>query len=311
MLPYIGQRVFLAIPSLLGVSLLIFLALRVLPGDVALIMLVQDGGPNAATPENLARVRQQLGTDRPLAVQYVNWLTGLVQLDPGNSFRSGRSFPITLELTLLATLFALILGVPAGVISATRQDTTLDYIVRVISMGGIAMPVFWTGTLMLLAMVQVFHWLPPLGYTGFFADPWRNIQQVAWPALALGYYMAALVGRMTRVSVLEVIREDYVRTARAKGLHERAVLYGHALKNAALPILTVTTVYFGHLLGGTVVIETVFNLPGMGLLLIDSIARRDYPITQAVIVFIALLTVAINLIVDLTYSWLDPRIRYS
>ena len=319
MLRYITRRLILLVPTVLFVSAIIFALMNILPGDVARMILVGPTGEGATRPEDIARLREQLGLDRPLPVQYADWLWGVVRLDVGNSLWSSepvfselrRRFPLSIELALLASVFSILIAIPSGVISAVRQGTWMDYVTRIFSIMGLSLPNFWVGTLIILFLVYRFGWTPPLGYVGFFEDPWKNIQQVIWPALALGYGQAAIISRMTRSSLLEVLREDYVRTARSKGLAEWTVIVRHAIRNAMLPVVTLSAIQFGYILGGTVVMETVFSLPGVGRFLVDAIAHRDYPVVQTLVLLFAVIFVVINLIVDIVYTKLDPRIRYS
>lgn len=314
---YIARRLLLFIPVLLLASVVIFAIMRILPGDVALVMLMA-GDTGTASQEQIESLQRNLGLDRPLYEQYLNWMWGLVQLDAGKSFYTQRSvvqdlqlrIPRTLELALLTVAVSAVIAIPAGVLAAMRQDTWLDYALRVVTVGGIAMPTFWTATLMLLVMVVAFNWMPPLGYRGLFEDPWGNLQQMVWPALALGYYNSSVLARMVRSSVLEVLRQDYIRTAWSKGLRERVIMARHTLKNAFLPVVTMLGTEFAVLIGGTVIVETIFVIPGLGSYLVESIHRRDYFVTQGIIVTVALMLVGINLLVDITYGWIDPRIRY-
>jgi len=306
------------VPTLLGVSLFIFLIMRVIPGDVARLIATR-GGEATASEEDIAGIRNKLGLNDPLPVQYLKFLGGIVTLNVGDSLWSERpvleelkeKLPLTIELALLSILVSLVIAIPVGVLSAVRQDTWVDYLFRIVTIGGLAMPNFWIAMLMILGLSLYLRWSPPLGYTDLFADPFKNLQQLIWPALALGYRLSAIVSRMTRSTVLEVLREDYVRTARAKGLRERAVLYRHALKNALLPVVTLSGIQLGGLLGGTVVMEKIFTLPGMGRFLVDSIDFRDYPSVQTIVVMMAFIFASINLLIDLLYAWLNPRIRYS
>lgn len=314
---YIIRRLLMFIPALIGVSLIIFGILRVIPGDVAMVILGA-GGEGQITEEALKALRHELGLDRPLHIQYLDWLWGILRFDAGNSLYTGkpvfeeiaRRFPLTFQLALMTTIFALSIAIPIGVLSALQRDTPLDWIFRVVTVGGIAMPTFWVGTLIILFMVLWFHWMPPLGFAGLFDDPSKNLQQLIWPAMAMGYHHAAIDSRMTRSCMLEVLRQDYIRTAWSKGLRERIVVIRHALKNALLPVVTAAGVHIAVTLGGTVVMETVFVLPGMGSNLVDSIYRRDYPMIQTIIVLFSFIVMLVNLIVDLFYAWLDPRIRY-
>lgn len=315
---YAARRLLLLLPILIGVSLVVFGLMRILPGDIALMVLA-GGGEGSITEEKLATTRKQLGLDKPLYAQYVEWTTGLLRLDPGKSYWTGRPiidelrerFPVSMELAFLALGVSMLIGITIGVFSALFQDTWVDYVFRVVSIGGLSIPNFWLGTLIILFLVLWFNWMPPLGYVYLWEDPLKNLQQVAWPAAALGYSMSAITSRMTRSQMLEVLREDYVRTARAKGLQERVVVIRHALRNALLPVITISGTQFGHLLGGTVIMETIFSMPGMGLTLVTSIQFRDYPMVQDIVVIMAFVFAGLNLFVDLMYGVLDPRIRYK
>lgn len=316
---YILKRCLLFIPTLLMATLVAFLLLRVIPGDPALVKLAGDTGDASFTPAELHALRVKLGTDKPLYVQYGEWVWGMARLDFGESmfFETpvvndlATKLPITLELTVLAMLIATLIAVPLGLISAIKQDTPADYLARVISIGGVALPNFWVGILIVYFLVLWFNWMPPLGYASLWDDPWTNLQQFIFPALALGFYQMAFTARVTRSSMLEVYREDYTRTARGKGLAERVVILRHALKNALLPVVTISGYQFGRLLGGTVVIETIFMIPGMGKLLIDSVFHRDYTEVQAIVMVITVIVLLLNLALDLVYGWLNPRIRYG
>ena len=314
---YIIRRLLLMIPTLLGVAMLVFLLLRVAPGDI--VMLKYAGTGAFAPQEALDQERAQLGLDKPLWEQFVRWIWGIVRLDFGNSMWTGR--PITeeilirlelsLQLAIMATVVAILLAIPLGTIAALKQDTWVDYFVRVFSIAGLAMPSFWLGILIILFFLIVFKWLPPLTFTSFAVDPKANLAQLIWPALAVGYRYSAMATRMTRSSVLEVLREDYIRTARAKGLWEKLILSRHALKNAMLPVITVIGLEFAFLIGGLVVTEQVFNLNGIGMLFVESITRRDYTMTQALVLLVSFAFILVNFIVDLLYAWLDPRIRFQ
>ena len=317
---YIAKRALLFIPTLFIVLTLTFLILRIIPGDPAIMLLSGSGLTETEfTEEDLIGMRKKLGTDRHIMVQYGNWLKGITHLDFGNSFfyespvwdEIKLTFPITLELTILALFMSTIVAVPLGVISAIKQDTLGDYVSRVITIAGIAVPNFWVAILMIYVLANVFNWLPPLGYRTFQEDPSTNIQQMIFPALALAFSHIAFIGRLTRSAVLEVFREDYIRTARSKGLAEIAVISRHVLKNAMLPVITVAGYEFGRLLGGTVIIESIFNVPGMGRLLLEAITWRDFPLIQAVVVVVSVIVLVLNLGVDLIYAWINPRIRYA
>ncbi len=317
---YLIRRVLGLLPILLGLSLLVFFIMRMLPGDVAMMILaggVDDVGH--VDPEAVVVLREQLGLNKPLIVQYFSWVGGLLTLDAGNSLWSGRPvfleigerLPLTAELAALAMVISIVIALPLGILSALRQDTWLDYMFRTISIAGLAVPNFWIATLIILFLSVWFGWAPPLGYVGFFEDPWVNIQQLFWPALVVGYGNAAIIARMTRSTMLEVLREDYIRTAWSKGLDLNTILTVHALRNAMLPVLTLAALSLGHLLNGTVILETIFTLPGIGRYLIDAIFNRDYPVVQTIVILLGVLFVVLNLITDILYGVLDPRIRYE
>jgi peptide/nickel transport system permease protein len=317
---YLLRRLLLFVPTLLGVSLVIFILMRLVPGDIAQILVYQTGSESSAILERHVReIRAELGLDRPWAVQYLSWLGGVVRGDLGYSYSQRRPvrdillerFPRSLELAALTLLLAVVFSVPLGVISAVRQHTWADYLVRVVSLSGLSLPIFFTGVLILYALVRLFRWLPPLEYAGLLEDPIQNLKQLIWPALAQAYYISAPIMRLARSEMLEVIRQDYVRTARAKGLGERAVVYRHALRNALLPVVTFVGWWGGRLLGGVVIMEIIFAVPGMGTALVQAVSYRDYPTIQALIFVMALVFLTMNLLVDLLYGWLDPRIRHA
>jgi peptide/nickel transport system permease protein len=305
------------IPTLIGAAVLVFLLMRAIPGDVCVLRLATGGG--SIDPTVLNNCRAEIGTDQPLVVQFLAFVKGLLTLDFGNSMWTGR--PITyevwirlelsLELAIMATFVATLLSVPLGTIAALKQDTWVDYAVRIFSIAGLAVPSFWLGILIILVFLIFFRWLPPLTFTSFWVDPKANLAQLIWPALAVGYRYSAMATRMTRSAVLEVLREDYIRTARAKGLWEGVVVARHALKNALLPVITVIGLEFAFLIGGLVVTEQVFNLNGIGMLFVESITRRDYTMTQALVLLVSFTFIFINFAADLLYAWLDPRIRYQ
>jgi len=314
---YLAKRLLLIVPTLFGVAAVVFLIMRVIPGDVTLLIL---GGDQTGRidPQQLAAMRHQLGLDQPIWMQFGTWLWGVVRLDFGTSLWTGQPvieevlirLPLSLEVAILATIVSVLLAIPLGMLAAVRQDTWVDYVIRVVSIGGQAIPSFWVGILVILFLVIYFGWGPPLEFTPPWVDPWANFQQLVWPVLTIGYRYAAVTTRMTRSTVLEVLREDYIRTAWAKGLRERAVVIRHALKNAMLPVITLVGTEFAFLIGGLVVTETVFTLNGVGRFVVDAVAHRDYPVVQALVFLIALCFVIVNLLIDLTYAWLDPRIRY-
>lgn len=317
---YVLRRLIALLPIMFGISVVVFVIMRMLPGDVAAMILGGDEeGAAGVSKEAIEALRTQLGLNEPLIEQYGSWISGLLTLDAGKSLWSnrpvfveiGERLPLTIELALLALSISLIVAIPVGVISALRQDTWLDYLFRTFSIAGLAVPGFWLGTLTILFLTIWFNWTPPLGYVGFTQDPWINLQQLIWPAIVIGYGNAAIIARMTRSTMLEVLREDYVRTAWAKGLNLRTVLSVHALRNAMLPVLTLAAIELGNLLGGTVVMETIFTLPGIGRYLVDAIFHRDYPVVQTIIVLMGVVYLLLNLLVDLLYGVLDPRIRYE
>jgi peptide/nickel transport system permease protein len=310
---YVVRRVLAIVPVLFGISILVFGLVHLIPGDVAQILL-----GTQATDQQIETLRRTFGLDRPLPVQYVDWLSHVLRGDFGVSFRTNRAvlpdlvarFGVTLQLTLLSMLIALAVAIPLGAASATRRGRMTDGVSRVVALLGLSIPNFWLGTLLILFVSLVLHWLPPVGFVSLLDNPWLGIQTLILPALALGTAVAAFIMRMVRSSLLEVLRQDYIRTAYAKGLKDQSVLYRHALKNAFIPVLTVIGVQIGYLLGGAVIIESIFSLPGMGRFLLDSISNRDYSIVQGGVLFIALIFCLVNLSVDLVYGWLDPRIRY-
>ena len=317
---YIIRRVLLFFPTIVVLSLLVFLFLRIIPGDPAELILT--GGPGASgtfSQEDLDNLKRRLGTDRSLPAEYGTWIWDMLQGDLGTSYVRGVSIsdelkdrvPLTLELAALAIIISFALALPLGIISALAQDTVFDYVARVISFIGVAIPNFVVGLVTVYLLVRFFDWIPPLGYTAPWEGLGTNLQQLIFPALTLAVFLMAFIARVTRSSMLEVLREDYIRTARAKGLMDRSVVLGHALKNAAMPVLTVSGWGFGILLGGAVIVEEIFVLPGMGQLLVDSIFSRDYPVIQAEVLIIAGMVLLLNLIIDLLYGFLDPRIRYG
>ena len=284
---YIAKRLLLIVPTLLGVAAIVFLIMRVIPGDVALLILGVDQAARI-DPKQLDNMRRQLGLDQPLLVQFGEWLWGVVRFDFGKSLWTGRPvveevlirLPLSLELAFLATMVSVLIAIPLGMLAAVRQDTWVDYVVRVVSIGGLA-SVVWVDPVILF--LGIYRWGPPLEFTPPWVDPWANFQQMIWPVVTVGYRYAAVTTRMTRSTVLEVLREDYIRTAWAKGLRDRAVVIRHALKNAMLPVITLIGTEFAFLIGGLVVTETVFTLNGVGRFVVDAVAHRDYPVVQALL----------------------------
>jgi peptide/nickel transport system permease protein len=310
------KRLLLMIPTLFGVALLVFFLLRVAPGDI--VELKYAGSGTFAPKEALDRERQQLGLDKPLTQQFFVWIAGAARFDFGDSMWTGQPIAkeigirleLSLQLAVMATLVAMVLAIPLGTLAALKQDSWIDYAVRIFSIGGLAVPSFWLGIVIILTFLIFFKWMPPLTFTSFWTDPRANLAQLLWPALAVGYRYSAMATRMTRSTVLEALREDYVRTARAKGLREQVVVVKHALRNALLPIVTVIGLEFAFLIGGLVVTEQVFNLNGIGMLFVESITHRDYTMTQALVLLVAFAFIFMNFLIDLLYAWLDPRIRY-
>jgi peptide/nickel transport system permease protein len=302
--------------TLLGLTVLVFLMLRLIPGTVVEQMIGADAVVSAAMVEQL---RAFFGLDQPWYVQYGRWLGGLAQGDLGTSWRTGKPvitliverLPVTLELTLMAVGFALVLGLVAGIVSAVRRDRVVDNVTRVGALLGLSVPVFWQGTMLILFLSIYLRWMPPVVWVDFLRDPVKNLTIMLLPAVCLGTASAANIARTTRACMLDVLGSEYIRTAAAKGLMPRLVVLKHALKNALIPIVTVVGLQIGILLGGSVVVEEVFTLPGVGRLVLWSIYQRDYPLTQSTILFVAVMFMTINLLVDLLYACLDPRIRYS
>ncbi len=315
---YLIQRVLAFLPILIGVSLLVFMAIRLIPGDVITATLGTEAG--MLTDTQRESLRRYYGLDRPVTEQYVNWITRAVVGDLGISTRHGKPvteliaerFPVTLQLALMAVTLGLLVGVPLGIIAAVRYNSILDLLVRLLALAGLVMPGFLVGTLIIFVLSTVFGFLPNAGnFARFNENPGLNLQQMIFPAITLGFAFSASIMRMTRSSMLEVLGEDYVRTARSKGLRERQVVTRHALRNALIPVVTLVGVEMGYLLGGTFIIETLFSLPGLGRLLINAISQRDYALVQGATLFIAFTFVLINLVIDLLYAAVDPRISYE
>ena len=311
---YLARRLLLIVPTLIGVSVIVFLLVRLLPGD-AVTMLLQD----YAYAKDADEMRARLGLDQPIYVQYAQWAGGVLHGDLGTSLRNKNSvaeelmgrLPVTAELGVLGMLSGLLSAIPVGVLAAVRQDTWADYISRSTAIGFLAIPSFWLGTLVVTMPSVWWGWTPPLRYTRLTDDPYKNLAQVLIPAIILGLGLSGALMRLTRAQMLEVLRQDFVRTATAKGLSERAVVFRHALKNAFIPILTLLGLQVSILVGGTVVLESVFVLPGMGRYLLEAVQYRDYPVIQGLNMVFATVIVLTNLLVDLLYGWLDPRVRYQ
>ena len=323
MYKYTIKRVLLMIPTLLGAAILVFTLLRLIPGDVCMLRLAGEGA--FVDQAAIELCRQNTGISDPWIVQFLRFLTGLFTFDFGTSMWTGQPvtheialrFKLSLEIAILATVDSVAIASPLGTISAIKQNTWIDYVVRSFSIAGIAIPSFWLGILIILGLLITTQawfgvaWMPPINYVSPFEDPLGNLAQLIWPALATGYRYSAVATRMTRSALLEVLREDYVRTARAKGLLEKIIINRHALKNAMLPVVTVIGIEFAFLMGGLVVTEQVFNLNGLGKLFVESVTNQDYTMTQSLVMLVVLIFIITNFVVDLFYAWLDPRIRYS
>ncbi|HKW94383.1 MAG TPA: ABC transporter permease [Methylomirabilota bacterium] len=313
---YVAKRLVIAVVTLLGMSVVIFVLMRLAPGNITDIIFESAGYVDQADKK---RLEAELGFDRSIPVQYVTWLGEFLRGDLGKSYRYDLPawdvikprLPVTLELALLSLGFSILLGVPTGVISAIRQDRPIDYVLRLLSLAGLSMPSFWLAMIVILLLVRSLGTIPSMTYVSPFDNLGANLFQFLLPALAVGYRSSALIMRITRSTMLEVLREDYIRTAWAKGQRERFVVWRHAFKNASLPVITVIGIEFAFLIGGLIVTETVFNLPGVARYLVDAIQGRDYPIVQNLAMLIAVVVVFANLTVDLLYTWLDPRIKYG
>jgi peptide/nickel transport system permease protein len=313
---YILRRLALAVPTLLLTTVLVFGLMHTVPGNALIARIAASG---TVSPEQLATFKHENGLDKPLPVQYLTWLRGVASGHPGHSIYTGelithsleRTVPITLQLAVLAILASTIVGIVLGVLSAILRNSPWDFLIRLVSIVGLSAPSFWIGTMAVIFLARWLHWQPPLGHRIFFTDPIGTLEQMWLPAVILGYALAAVTARMTRSTALEVMHDDFVRTARAKGLKGNVVWTRHVLRNAMLPVLTVIGGQIIGVLGGTVIIETIFALPGLGRLLIDSINFRDYPLVETIVLIFAVLVQLINLLTDLGYAWLDPRIRYT
>jgi peptide/nickel transport system permease protein len=310
---YVIKRLLLVVPTLFFITLIVFILTRIIPGDVVVMMFQEQG-----YAEDLAAMRTLLGLDRPLHVQYVRWLGKALQGDLGTSLWTKNPvleeilyrLPVTLELGLLAMFFALSMAIPIGVLSAIRQDTLQDYMARSLAIGGLSIPNFWLATIAIVLPAYYLGWTPPIQFIAFATNPWGHVLQFLLPAFILGLASGASVMRLTRAMMLEVLRQDYVRTAWSKGLRERVVVLKHALRNAIIPVITILGIQLAQVAGGTVIMESIFGLPGMGKFLFDALLQRDYPVVQGVNLLLASIIVLMNLATDLTYALIDPRIRY-
>jgi peptide/nickel transport system permease protein len=313
---YLIRRILLMVPTLLGAAILVFVLMRMIPGDIVTMRM---GGQGGGSQEAIEVGRHKLGLDQPMWRQFVDWMYGIAKLDLGTSMWTGNPvseeiaarFPLTMQVALMATFLAILLAIPLGTLAALKQDTWADYAVRIFSIAGLATPSFWLGIVMIIGFLVIFKWMPPITYTPLWQDPIANLSQLIWPALATGYRYSAVATRMTRSSVLEVLREDYIRTARAKGLVERLIVNRHALTNALLPVITVIGLEFAFLIGGLVVTEQVFNLNGMGLLFVKAVGQQDYTLVQGLVLVVVFISIFSNFVVDIIYAWLDPRIHYE
>ncbi len=323
MYQYIAKRVLLVIPTLIGAAALVFILMRLIPGDICVVRLGSGGG--SFDPRAVALCHHEIGLDRPLIVQFLDFVWGFFRFDFGLSMWSGKPIsleiltrlPISIEIALMATVIAILIAIPLGTISALKQNTWIDVVVRTVAIGGIATPSFWLGIVSILIVLDLTNaifgtpWMPPIEYVPIWRDPVRNLEMAFLPAVTVGYRYAAVSMRMTRSAMLEVLREDYIRTARAKGLIEKLIINRHALKNALLPVVTVIGIEFAFLIGGLVVTEQVFNLNGIGRLFVQAVQNQDYTLTQALVMLTVAVFVLTNLVVDLFYAWLDPRIRFA
>jgi peptide/nickel transport system permease protein len=317
MIRYTIHRLLLMIPTLLGVAVLVFVLLRMMPGDIVELRFVMEGGQ--VSPEAIAVERARLGLDKPLWRQFIDWMAGIFVGDFGISMWTGKPvieeiasrLELSLQVAIMATILAVLIAIPLGTVSALFKDSWIDHAIRVFAIAGLAVPSFWLGMLIILFLLFTFNWIPPLTFTPIYEDPWRNISQLIWPAMAVGYRYSAVAARMTRSTLLEVLNEDYIRTARAKGVYERLVVVRHAIPNAMLPVVTVVGLEFAFLIGGLVVTEQVFNLNGIGKLFVETVTRADYTMVQALVMLVATFFIIVNFVVDLLYAALDPRIRYN
>ena len=317
MFRYVVNRLLLMIPTLIGVAILVFFMLRVVPGDVVEVKLRGDGG--TVSQETIESERKRLGLDKPMVNQFADWMIGMAKLDLGKSMWTERPvteeiavrLELSLQVAIMATIIAVLIAIPLGTMAALFRDTWIDYVVRLVTIGGLSIPSFWFGMLIMLTLLGLFNWLPPITFTPIYVDPVANLTQLIWPAVAVGYRYCAVVARMIRSSLLEVLSEDYIRTARAKGVFEKLVISRHALRNALLPAITVIGLEFAFLIGGLVVTEQVFNLNGIGQLFVQSVSRNDFTLIQGMVMLIATFYVLVNLVVDLLYAVFDPRIRYT
>ncbi|MDO8531889.1 MAG: ABC transporter permease [Dehalococcoidia bacterium] len=312
---YVARRLLLFIPTLALIAVFVFAVVRWFPGDIVLV-LTRDADFSA---EDVAAERARLGLDKPVVEQFAVWSLNMLKGDLGKSLYSKRPvieemqqrLPVTVELGAIAILFSLLIGIPVGIVSAVRQDSLPDYLARSVAIGALSVPSFWLATMTILVLSLQFQWIPPLQYVPFFENPWENLQLMLFPGLILGINMSGALMRMTRATLLEVLRQDYIRTARAKGLLDRFVLYRHALKNTLIPVMAIIGLEMAHVIGGSVVLESIFGLPGVGKFVFDVVLGRDYPAIQAANLMLALFVLGINLLIDISQAFLDPRLRHN
>ncbi|MGE8940635.1 ABC transporter permease [Leptospira interrogans] len=317
MIWFLIRRLILVVPTLLGVAVAVFFLIRVMPGDVVMMKFMAEGA--TVSEDVLDMERKRLGLDKPLYEQFTDYMVGLARFDLGKSLWTGESVakeiatraPVSFQIAIMATIIAVLISLPLGTISALYRDTWIDHGVRVLAVSGLAIPSFWLGMLIIMMLLSVFNWLPPIGYVSIFENPIANLSALIWPAIAVGYRYAAVATRMMRSALLEVMREDYIRTARAKGVWAKLIVSRHALRNAMLPVVTVIGLEFAFLIGGLVVTEQVFNINGIGKLFVDATTRGDFNLIQGLVLFIATIFIIVNLAVDVLYGYLDPRIRPS
>ena len=316
---YLLRRILLAIPTIIGVTILIFFIMRILPGDPLSVIVSEDAGTYVLTEEELAAVRADLGLDKPLYMQYLSWMADIAKGDMGHSFWNSKPIshlikrrgPITAQIAIMSIIISWIVGLPVGIVGAVWRNTWADHSTRFFVTVFMAVPAFWVGLIVVLVSVLVWTWRPPLTIYYLWSDPWLNLQITLGPSIVMGLGLGASIARMSRSSLLEVYREDYVRTARAKGLNERTIIWRHVMRNALLPVITVSGLQMASLLGGSVAVERAFGVPGLGLSLVQAITERDWMIIQNLVLIFGVTFVTINFVIDIMYGWIDPRIRYG
>ncbi|GGN52034.1 ABC transporter permease [Oceanobacillus indicireducens] len=315
MVEYIVRRLIYGVLVLLLMVTFVFVVMRAVPGDIVTLQLADSG----ASEEQIEVLEAELGLDKSIMAQLGAWIKGVVQGDLGTSLWSGlpvteiikERIPITLQLSIMSIILATLIGIPIGVISAVKHNSFVDHLLRITSVGGLSIPNFWLGLILLTGLALLFNWIPPLGFQSFFENPIVNLQQMILPAICLAITLSASIVRMTRSAVLEVLHSDFIRTIRSKGAKERVVIYKHALRNSLVSVITLIGLQVGYLLGGTVVLESIFSLPGLGSLIFETVSARDYPVIQAAVLIFGAMFLLVNLVVDVMYGWVDPRIRNS